>query len=312
MQITPMRNIFKILLILITWFTLNGCEKKEVKKVNLFHPEEKKDVSSPSSSYVNSIKVGIAEVLSPKEGFIYYRELLDYMSTKLSLPVVMQYGHYEEINNLLESGKLDLAFICSGAYIEGNKKFGLQLLATPVINTKTVYHSYIIVSMGSPITNFDDLKGRSFAFTNQLSNSGYIFPVYLLSKKKTTPQQFFSKIIFTQSHDNSIIAVAEKLVEGAAVDSLVYDWLKQTNPYLTSRTKIILISPAFGIPPVVVPKNLDSQMKKNLENFFLNLEKEEKGRKILSELKIERFVKPDDRLYNSIRLMKAEIEKYSK
>ncbi|MCM8804308.1 MAG: phosphate/phosphite/phosphonate ABC transporter substrate-binding protein [Candidatus Omnitrophica bacterium] len=296
--------MYKFLLISVILFCLTACEKKEIKEIKIFQPEEEKKISIQE----RSIKVGIAAVLSPKDGFIYYKELLDYLSEKMSYPIVIKYGHYKEINECLKSGELDIAFVCSGAYIEGNKKFKLQLLVSPVVNNKTTYHSYIIVHKESSISNFDQLKGKSFAFTDPLSNSGYLFPVFYLAKKGKTPQQFFYKTIFTYSHDNSIIAVAEKLIDGAAVDSLVYDWMKQTKPDLIARTKIILSSPPFGIPPVVVPYKIDSSFRENLQNFFLNLHKEEKGRQILSKLKIDKFIKPDDRIYDSIRIMKTKVE----
>ncbi len=292
------------LLLLIIVLSLTACQKEKIKEIKLFQSEEKKEILKTEKS----IKIGIAAIVSAKEGFVYYKDLLDYLSKKISLPLIIKYGNYNEINQSLRKGEVDMAFICSGAYIERDKKFGLDLLVIPVINGKTTYHSYIIVHKESNISNFNQLKGKSFAFTDPLSNSGYLYPVFILSQKKEFPERFFSKIIFTYSHDNSIIAVAEKLIDGAAVDSLVYDWLKQTNPDLISRTKIILISPPFENPPVVVSKSLEYNLKKKLEKFFLELHKDEKGKEILNKLRIDKFVKSDVSKYNSIRLMKEKIE----
>ena len=64
-------------------------------------------------------------------------------------------------------------------------------------------------------------------------------PTYQLSLLGEAPVSFFSRYLFTYSHDTSIMAVADKLVDGAAVDSLVYDQLVAGKPELVSKTKII-------------------------------------------------------------------------
>ncbi|MFN3966453.1 MAG: phosphate/phosphite/phosphonate ABC transporter substrate-binding protein [Endomicrobiia bacterium] len=292
--------------LLLTILSILSCGKKEeIKNINLSEPAEKIETKIPQ----NAIRVGIAAVLSPKEGFLYYKELLDYIANKISRPIVLTQGRYEEINRMLKSNQIELAFVCSGAYIEVHSESKAELLVVPVVNNKTEYYSYIIVHKESKIKNFADLKGKSFAFTDPLSNSGYLFPVFLVAKKGKTYQSYFSRTIFTYSHDNSIIAVAEKLVDAAAVDSLIYDWLSETNPELISRTKIILTSPPFGIPPIVVSKNVDVKIKDNLRKIFLELDKDQKGRNILAKLKIDKFVIGSDRMYDSIRIMKAKVKK---
>jgi len=284
---------------------LLSCERSEVKKIKLFQPVEKKEAATQKIG----LRVGIAAIISPKEGFIYYRELLDYLGEEISRPINLRHGNYDEINELLGKGKLDLVFICSGPYIDAHRKFGSQLLVCPVVKGKSVYYANIIVHKDSPVKNFDQLREKTFAFTHPLSATGFIFPAYLLAQKGVKPQDYFSKTIFTNSHDNSVIAVAEKLVDGAAVDHIIYDHLAKTDPQLIKRTRVIATSPPIGIPPIVVPKDLEPKLKKNLEDFFLNLDQEERGRQILAKLGIDRFVKPEDKWYDSLRSMKAAVEK---
>jgi phosphonate transport system substrate-binding protein len=101
--------------------------------------------------------------------------------------------------------------------------------------------------------------------------------------------------------------VAYSLIDGAAVDSLIWEYLNSTNPSLTSRTRIIRKSEAFGIPPVVVPSSLDETMKENLRQLFLNIHTEEKGRKIIEKLHIDKYVLLDDQRYDSIRKMQSVV-----
>ncbi len=275
-----------------------GCGSREAIEVSLL-PNEHQPAEITAVDE-DALSVGIAAVLSPKEMFVYYNDLLNHMGEKLSKPVVMKHGSYERINELLRSGGVDMAFICSGAYVAAREEFGLDLLAVPVMGGETVYYSYIIVPDDSPAEDFMELEGKSFAFVDPLSNSGYLFPVELLNEGGKVPTRFFSRIIFTRSHDNSIIAAAERLVDGAAVNSLVYDMFAAENPGLAGRVRIILVSPPFGIPPLVVPPATDSRTREKLEAFFLGLHQDEKGSQILGDLKIDRFVPPEDGMYDSI------------
>src|SRR5574341_1426568 len=126
-----------------------------------------------------------------------------------------------------------------------------------------------------------------------------------------TPESFFGKdekgsnnYLYTYSHDNSIIAVAEGLADAAAVNSLVYEYMKETKPEIISKTRIIEVSPPFGNPPVVVPRNIDPFLERRLRDIFLNMDKDEEGRKILSAIRIDRFVNISDNAYDSVREMR--------
>jgi phosphonate transport system substrate-binding protein len=109
--------------------------------------------------------------------------------------------------------------------VQGGTELGVDLLAAPQVGGETVYYSYIIVPADSDIQSFADFRGRSFAFTDPLSKTGKLSTVHLLWQQDETPESYFAETFYTFSHDNSIRAVADGLVDGAAVDSLVYDYL---------------------------------------------------------------------------------------
>ncbi len=244
-------------------------------------------------------------MITPRAGFAYYRRLLDYIGVQLGRPVqFVTKNKYEEINNLLKKGDLDIAFVCSGPYVAGHEEFGLELLVVPQAYGKTVYYSYIIVRSDSSLKTFDDLQPEQqpYPFSDPDSNTGKLVPTYMLARG--TPDTFFKKYFFTYGHDTSIKAVAERLVDGAAVDHLIWDYLNQTDPTYTSRTKIIQKSLPCGIPPVVVRRELDVQTKERLKKILLNIDKDEAGREILKGMMIERFVSADDTAYDSIREMR--------
>lgn len=255
------------------------------------------------------LRIAVAAMISPEETISAYQELMDYIATRLGRPVELkQRRTYQEVNDMLGAGKLDAAILCSGPYVHAKRQYGVELLAVPVINGSPTYRSYVIVPQSSTVASLEELHRKRFAFTDPLSLSGYLYPVYALISRGRQPATFFAKTLFTYSHDNSIEAVAEGVVDGAAVDSLIYDYMQSTNPGLVARTRIVHRSPPFGAQPVGVPKSLDPATKLALQEVFLGLHQDAVGRGILKKLGVEPFIPGDDSLYDSIRKMHQVVE----
>lgn len=256
------------------------------------------------------LRIGMGAMITPREGYVYYQRLKEYIEKKLGQPVqLVDRGNYDEMNRLLEVGGVDVAFVCAGPYVEGKQKFGMQLLAMPLVKGKPVYYAYIIVPVDSPARRMEDLRGKDFAFTDPKSNSGKLAPTYMLALMGETPQHFFGKVEFTYGHDKSIRAVAEHLVDGAAVDSLIWESTAMKSPDITAKTRILLRSEPYGIPPVVVRPGLDPQQKKKVQEILLHASEDDEGREILRGMMIDRFVTGDDRNYDTIRLMNDRLRK---
>jgi phosphonate transport system substrate-binding protein len=295
---------FLILLILLL-FSACTAEEQAIE-VNFSDVVEIRNPGEEDSAVV----IGVSNILSPVETVTYYEDLFDYLSKKLGKKVkLVQRSNYAEMNELLRLGRVDLAFVCSRAYIAGAMQFGLKLLVVPVVYDEgPVYYSYIIVNKDSNINSFVELRGKSFAFADPLSNSGELYPRYLLAKMNETPDTFFSHYFYTYSHDKSIEAVASGIVDGAAVDSLIWDYKNMTEPWVTSRTRIIKVSPPFGIPPVVASPYSDKELVEEIRNILLSMHEDEDGRKILRKLHIKRFILPENASYASIEEMLHVVE----
>jgi phosphate/phosphite/phosphonate ABC transporter binding protein len=259
------------------------------------------------------LRVAVAAIISPKETFVYYRQLLDYIGSKLGREVeFVQRKTYGEINELLAKGQIDLAFICSGPYALGKEKYELELLATPQVQNSHFYQSYLIVNKNSIFRSLADLRGGVFAFTDPDSNSGKLIPTVWLAQMGETPETFFSKTIYTYSHDNAILAVARGLVDGAAVDGLIWEYFHQKNPIFTSKTRIIRKSEPYGIPPIVASKSLTPRMKALIRQELFAMNQDPRGQKILNELLIDRFISPHDEWYDSIRKINRNLATLNK
>jgi len=293
-------------------FLIAGCgDRENVKSVNFDKTEN--ILVKKAATGQQALRIAVGGMITPREGFAYYRRFLTYIENKSGTHVdFVDRENYAEINKMLKNGEIDVAFVCGGPYVDGHKEFGMELLAAPVAYGGSVYYSYIIVPKDSPAKKLEDLRGKVFAFTDPLSNTGTLVPTYMLGMLGTTPERFFKKTFFSQSHDKSVKAVAQGIADGAAVDSLIWEYANRKNPEFTSKTKIIVKSPPYGIPPVVARPGLDENVKSGLRKILLNAHADPEGAEILKGMMIDKFITLDDSAYDSIRDIKSLLDKQKK
>lgn len=229
-----------------------------------------------------------------------------HLERRLKRPVVfVQRTRYRDIIDLMRSGKLDFAWLCSYPYMRNKQE--MNLLAVPVYQGKPLYRSYLIVPASDRQTrSIADLRGRVFAFSDPDSNSGYLVPAHNLLHFQEKPNSFFSKTFFTWSHRKVVEAVAAGLAQGGAVDSYIWDMLALQRPELTAQTRIVSKSEEFGFPPFVAGKTVASADAAALRKVLLAMPQDEEGAKLLQNLHLDGFVAGDDYLFDGIaRMMRA-------
>lgn len=246
------------------------------------------------------LRLAVAAILSPEGNIESYGALAEYLGSELDQPVeIVQRRTYEEINDLLESGDVDIGFICTSAYVRGHDDFGLRLLAAPQIDGESVYRSELIVPSGSSAETMEDLRGAVFAFTDPISTTGRVYPTHLVEQLGYTPDSFFRRYFFTYSHEAAIEAVAAQVADGAGVDSLVLEFVRARRPDLPVR--VIDRSQAFTIPPVVASPMLAEEDASRIQALLLSLADDPKAKGVLTILGVDGFVAVDNASYDGIR-----------
>ena len=294
-----------MLLILISSFFIGCSQEGKLEKIDF---EDTIALKEKEFSQRSEINLCVGSMITPEEGYAYYKRLLDYIGKKLDIKVnFIEKRTYGEVNALLKNGSIDIAFVCGGPYVMGHDEFGLELLVAPLVDGKALYYSYIIVGKNSGIKKIEELRGKTFAFVDPMSNTGKLIPTYMLYELGENPKTFFKECVYTYSHDKSIKAVAQGMVDGAAVDNLIWDYMDKKDRKYTKETEIIKISEPYGIPPLVVRPGLNENLKIRMKDIFLNMHNEKEGRDILKGMFIDRFIEVDDSNYDTIRKVRAHI-----
>ena len=257
----------------------------------------------------NRLRFAVASMVSAEQTFSMYNRLVQRICLDIGRQdAFIQRPSYSQVRQSLEQGLVDVAFVCTGTYVHSISRQSMKLLAEPVFTNGQTYRCLILVPSHSDTRTLADLKNKVMAYTDRESNTGCLVPSHALSRQGQVSESFFSKIIFTGSHDRSINAVARSMVDAAAVDSLVWYSKLRTDPELNGRIRIIWESDPFGPPPVVVPAGIDPDLESNLLQAFLTLDKDEAGRDILSAIGIARFERPQPEHYLSAISLYQELQ----
>lgn len=261
-----------------------------------------------------------------ESGMTVYEEISNYLSKTMVRSVKVVSGTtYQESDLLLEQGIVQVGFVCGLPYTRNAANGKYSLVAMPVMAMKKgrfpdangyedipgKYYSYTIVHKDSPINSWNDLKGKSYAYNDQNSNSGYNMPRYKLVKLGVKSwDEYFSKVIVSGSHEESIRLVAEGVVDSSSVDSLVLDYDRVHGNKYAQRVRIIehLFPGGAGIPPVVLSSKANPLIRNDLQKALLTMHKDPEGNSILEKALISHFEVAVDANYDDIRKMERAAE----
>jgi phosphonate transport system substrate-binding protein len=254
-------------------------------------------------------RFAVAPIMSPEKSIEMYQDFIDYMAEKLGRePVPLYRPTYSETNDLVRYQQCDIAIVCTYPFIRGEKEFGMQALAVPQVLGETTYRSFILVPASSSAKSLFDLRGKRFGSADRISTTGWLFPAMILMNSGEDPKHFFSEHVITGSHDRSVQAVAEGFVDGAAIHGNVYEQMSREDPSILKKTRVLLASPPFGIPPIVVHPNMEKDLKDAVLSVLLNMHNDARGKLILKKLQIERFVIPPKDLFDPLRRAVGKLE----
>jgi phosphonate transport system substrate-binding protein len=242
--------------------------------------------------------------------FWFYQFISRYLAKRLRHPTELFVGSdYAQLQ-----GRVDLAFVCGLPYVEYRRRELLRLepLVAPVLQGeryggKPIYFSDVIVRRDSPLSSFADLRGRSWAYNEPLSQSGYGITRFDLVRRKET-NGYFGRVVEAGYHERSIRMVCSGEVDASAIDSHVLELVLRDNPALASSLRIIDTLGPSPIQPIVAREKLSTSLKSDLKQTLLEMGSNPAARSQLNRALVEKFEPVSDSTYDAIRRMRAAAE----
>jgi phosphonate ABC transporter permease subunit PhnE len=124
---------------------------------------------------------------------------------------------YTALVEALRAGQVHLAWMTPAPLVLAERLLDVQILLTQVRHGAPTYYGAIVVRQDSPVSDVAALRGKTIAWVDPQSTSGYVIPRYLLLQRGIDPQRFFKQQVFAGGHDSAVIAVQAGQVDAAAV-----------------------------------------------------------------------------------------------
>ena len=203
----------------------------------------------------------------------------------------------------------EVFFVCSLPYVEFERQ-GISPavpLAAPVLAGeryagKPIYYSDVVVHRDSPFRSFLDLRGRSWAYNEPHSHSGYGITRYHLVEIGET-HGFFGEVVEAGFHEESIRLVTEHEVDASAVDSQVLAVAMRDDPSLARSLRIVDALGPSTIQPVAVSKRVPLELRDDILRVLTSLHEDPEVQERLALGMVKRFIPVGPSSYDDIRTM---------
>lgn len=143
---------------------------------------------------------------------------VNYLSRELGTKVTLRIANdYAAVVEGQRAGNIHIAMYgpasYARAYVTGAKiePFAIEVSAD---GTKG-YYSVLYVKSDSPYKKIQDLQGKNLCLVDPNSTSGNNVPRYAMFKMDIDPDKFFSKVVYSGSHENAVIAVQQGTCDAA-------------------------------------------------------------------------------------------------
>jgi len=250
----------------------------------------------------SSCQAGIAEP--------FCVELVNFIRDELGLPCEFVTDlSWQERERLLLRGEIHVGWICGLAYVRESARQPklIEPLVAPVrrhprYHAQPVYYSDVIVRADTIYHSFADLRGRTWAYNEPRSHSGFNIVRYHLAMQGLD-QSFFRRVVQSGSHRNSLDMVLQRSVDTAAIDSSVLELELAKDPAIGEQIRTVEILGPSPAPPWVVHRSVSADVRKSLSAILLAMNEHPKGREILEAGGMLRFTPVSDHDYHQIREM---------
>ncbi len=180
---------------------------------------------------------------------------------------------YAGIIEAMRFNKVQVAWFGNKSAMEAVDRAGGEVFAQMVNADGSLgYYSHLIVHRDSPIRSLDDVlrDGKSLSFGNgdPNSTSGFLVPsYYVFAMNHIDPKTHF-KVVRAANHETNALAVANRQVDVATNNSENLDKLKERAPEKFEALRVIWTSPLIPLDPLVMRKDLPSDTKRAVREFF--------------------------------------------
>ena len=199
-----------------------------------------------------------------------YDPVAEYLTEKLGVQVeYVPAADYQASVAMFVNGEIQMAWFGGFTGVQArNKVQGARAIVKGAKDAE--YKSYFIVPKGSELTKSDEFPvsaaGKRFSFGSQSSTSGRLMPEYFIRQATgKTPDEFFSEVSYSGSHDNTITAVKDGNWDIGVVDFGVYDGKIADGSLTVEDCPVIWETPSYADYQFTIRPDLEATLGVGIE-----------------------------------------------
>ncbi|ADG92022.1 phosphonate ABC transporter, periplasmic phosphonate binding protein [Arcobacter nitrofigilis DSM 7299] len=256
-------------------------------------------LSANPQNWPKEINFGVIPVAGATSMKDTFGGLTKYLESKLGIKVNLQTaGDYAGVITAMQHNHVQLAYFGPKSYVEAHKRAKAEAIVIDVDAESGLpgYYGMIITKKGSGLKTLEDIKGKTWAFTDTNSTSGTLVPSVMFSKKGINPQKYFSKVLYSGGHEASILSVKAGKVDAASTNNLDFNRGVGRN-WKRDDFNVIWESSLIPGAPMAVRSDLPESLKMAIKGAFISYNDVEG----LKKLKLKGYAATDDSQYDSVR-----------
>lgn len=257
-------------------------------------------ITGPVAASAAPLRIGLTSVILADQ-VAFLSRWARYLSSKVGCEVnFVARESYQAILDLLFAGQIDAAWICGYPYIRYESD--LSLLAVPLYEGEPVYQAYLIRSRqpDAAIKQWSDLRGKVLAYSDPLSNSGWLVAQAQLALAGVREREL-KRAFFAHGHRNVAEAVGARLAQAGSIDGYVWETMRQQGMAAIAQTEVVWKSEHYGFPPLVTLRNTAHLFRTELQQAVLSMSSDGDGQALLYDLNLTGFTAGSPDLFDSIR-----------
>lgn len=210
---------------------------------------------------------------------------------------------YSGVIQALRADQIDCAYLNPLSYVLAVDQFKdsperLVPIAMPFFHHSLMYQGDIFVRVDSGIKTMKDFRGRTFAFGDRTSTSGYLYPFGMMKEAGLDPAKDVKSV--NVSGGGSVLDVYNKLADGgASFEGSVELALKDP----AEAKQLVVIAKTDPIPNgmFVARGNLDPREIEALKKALADINTEAAGQPAMKAMQFDKWVPADDHAFDNVR-----------
>jgi len=231
---------------------------------------------------IQPIRIALTiDASNPVAGEAASRALAQAMEDFIGIPVIAQADISYLIGiETMRAGHLDIMLVSAFNYIRTSAVVDVELVATLPIRAGTVNNSvFITCATRDDINSLEDLRGRTFAFVDAVSTTGFVFPKYhMVSELGLNPSlimnsgYFFDTATHSGGHETNVFGVSHGDFDAAAIGGMFLENMEERGLIDAADFKIIAYTQAVPNPSYIIRSAIDDEIIEKIREFFLQFD----------------------------------------